>query len=170
MNVGRDFLGRNKCVLLLTPREGSCKWEAKQATALLPREPRATPSGVSGLEPQEALQAGQVPMPGGSRVPWAQGGAQEYAKPYRQGRGESTPKKRDNQAPETRAEPRVESLVDQEGGPEEEQVFRTPSDNEDEGGEWMEPPRPRRQQKRDRDRGYETWIKRSASARCYLGT
>ena len=112
-----------------------------QATALLPREPRATPSGVSGLEPQEAIQAGQVPMPVGSRVPQGQGEAQEYAGPYRQGRGESTPRKRDNQAPETQAEPRVESLVDQKGGPKEEQVFGTPSDDE---GEWMEPPWPRR--------------------------
>ena len=65
MNVGRDFLGRNKCVLAFDTQGGELQ-VGGQATALLPREPRATPSGVSRLEPQEAIQAGQVPVPVGS--------------------------------------------------------------------------------------------------------
>ena len=111
-----------------------------QATALLPRKPKATQGGVSGLELQEALRAKPVPVPVGSRVPQGQGKSQGYTQPYQQGRIESTPMKRDDQAPETRAEPRVKSLVNQRRGPEEEQVFGTPSSNRDESGEWMEPP------------------------------
>ena len=65
VNVGRDFLGRNKCVLAFNTQGGELQ-VGGQATALLPCEPRATPSGVSGLEPQEALRARQVPVPVGS--------------------------------------------------------------------------------------------------------
>ena len=54
MNVGRDFLGRNKCVLAFHARGGELQ-VGGQATALLPCKPGATPAGVSGLEPQEAL-------------------------------------------------------------------------------------------------------------------
>ncbi len=110
-----------------------------------------------------------MPVPGDSRVAVGKGEVQGYTEPYRQGRGESTPMKRDNQAPETQPEPQVESLVIQGRGPEEKQVFGTPSSNKDESGEWMEPPRPRHQRKRDRDRGYETRTARSAATKPISG-
>ncbi len=102
--MGRDFLGRNRCALVFNAQGGELQ-VGGQATALLPREPGATPGGVSGLEPQEALQAGRVPEPGGSLAASAQGGGQEYAEPYRQGRGEPTPMEIANQVAKTQAEP-----------------------------------------------------------------
>ena len=105
----------------------------------------------------------------GSQVSLSQDGTREDAKPILQGQSEPTPRERDGQAPEARAEPQFRSLINQRGDPKEEGVFGPLSDNEDEGGEWMEPPRPRRQRKRDRDRGYETQITHSVSARPIAG-
>ncbi len=147
--------------------EGSCKWEAK----LRPSYPasQGSPQGGERAGAPGGPPGGTGAHAGGSRVASAQGGTQEYAEPYQQGGGESTLGERDNQAPETQAELRVKSLANQKGDPEEEQVFGTPSNNEDDDGKWMEPPQPRRQQKRDRDRGYEPRIESSASAKLTAG-
>ena len=77
---------------------------------------------MSGLEPQEALRARQVPVLVGSQVPQGQGETQGYAGPYRRRQGESIPPKRRDQAPEAQVEPQAESLVNQAGGPKEECV------------------------------------------------
>ena len=86
MNVGRDFLGRNRCALVFNAQGGELQ-VGGQATAILPREPAAerqwVPERLSGLEPQGALKAGLVLDPGGSWMTLPQSTEdQGHSEPY----------------------------------------------------------------------------------------